>query len=657
MRLALLVAALPLSHAIPRPLADEGTVKVPDMERLGSAYHSRRDDEPQGDLGNTTSPGNFKVVILADSNRDGIVDVEGSTDRGPGKESWSNESGALFLPNIGDSSDRCRKLHGSDTLVKCNDASDDIQRAPKYLAPLRTAPISGLSSSAVGRISVSDPLARKCVRIFRPLPSDQNSTQREPLTPELLKLWSVFGKPKDVEELESGWRIVGEDTTFSAAELAQGLQLGIDARGPRGHLVAEPDADTIRPWDGRVKVQLVVTDREVTSTDSVTLRVAPLVTQNHLQRVTKVFAATNADEAGYRVTLDGVASSAKAVGLKEPIHETSWANGFIQDLFETMYASIPGSSGTTINLPIILPSPMKVFNSLAALSVAEQIRSTDVGMVTDVLPPGSNEETLDAMGNLETIPPYEFDGRSFPAGRIVMGANQTAGRVPLSLPFLQAQEMQDPLLVDTTWLEVQHVDEFLQFLPAETPLKWRVMVSDPIGAVKVLKDAQAAGLGNNSLSSRPSSETESFGTIDELVDTELIQTNEECARRIQGTIEMLKRETGISDSDILRVPVLYFKLDRPAVPSYGDFQVGAVFPNAINGLVMTDSLYVAPKQWGPLDAAGVDVLQHAVEMVYKQAGYHVDFVDDWNYHRRKGDIHCATNVFRELPGSKAAGLE
>ncbi|PQK09900.1 hypothetical protein BB8028_0002g02240 [Beauveria bassiana] len=358
MRLALLVAALPLGHAIPRPLADEGAAEVPGTERLGSAYHPRRDDEPHRAPDCTASQGNVKVVILADSNRDGIVDVEGSTDRGPGKESWSNESGALFLPNIGDSSDRCRKLHEiKDTLVKCNDASDDIQRAPKYLAPLWTVPTPGLNSSAVGRISVSDPLARKCVRIFRRWPSDQKSTQREPPAPESSRWWSIFGKPKKAEELESGWKIVGENTTFSAAELAQGLQLGIDARGPRGHLVAEPDADTIRPWDGRVTVQLVVTDGETTSTDSVMLRVAPLVTQNHLQRVTKVFASTNTDE--YKVTLDGVASSAKSVGLKEPIHELFWITDFIQDLFETMYASIPGPNGSTINLPIILPAPMK----------------------------------------------------------------------------------------------------------------------------------------------------------------------------------------------------------------------------------------------------------------------------------------------------------
>ncbi|KAM3471730.1 hypothetical protein MY8738_009189 [Beauveria namnaoensis] len=444
MHLALLVAALPLGHAIPRLLADEGAAEVPGTGRLGSAYHPRRDDEPHRAPDCTTTQDNVKVVILADSNRDGIVDVEGSTDRGSGKESWSNESGALFLPNIGDSSDRCRKLHEfKDTLVKCNDASDDIQRAPKYLAPLRTVPTPGLNSSAVGRISVSDPLVRKCVRIFRRLPSDQNSTQREPPTSKSLLWSSIFGKPKKPVKLKSGWKIVGEDTTFSAAELAQGLQLGIDARGPRGHLVAEPDTDTMRPWDGRVTVQLVVTDGETTSTDSVMLRVAPLVTQNHLQRVTKVFASTETDK--YNVTLDGVASSAKSVGLKEPIHEMWWITDFIQDLFETMYASIPGPNGLAINLPVILPAPMKSDSFLGPSAVAQQIRSTGVGMVTDVLPPGENEETLDAMGNLETIPPYEFNGRNFSAGRIVMGANQTAGRVPLSLPFLQAQEMQDPL--------------------------------------------------------------------------------------------------------------------------------------------------------------------------------------------------------------------
>ncbi|KAF5120469.1 Protein-arginine deiminase type-3 [Metarhizium anisopliae] len=591
----------------------------------------------------------FKADIRADSNRDGKVDTEGSSDLGEGKETWSEETGALFLPNIGDTLDRCRGLYknqdANSALVKCNDASDDIQLASKYLAPLRTVPISGLSSSAVGRISVSDPLARKCVRIFQQVPETEDPFE------------GIFQKP------DNNWQIVDEKKTFSATELAKGLQLGIDARGPRGHLVAEIDnngnskTDKVHPWDGRVTVQFIVTDGETNSTDSVMLRVAPLVTQSTLQRVTKLFAFRKRDRPELD-TFDGLEASAKKAGIEDPIQETIGITDFIQDLFETMQASIPGPDGTVISLPIILPAPMTSGSSKGAWLVASQIRSTGVGMVTDVQPEGSNEETLDSMGNLETIPPYEFNGKNFSAGRIVMGANETAGRVPLSLPFLQAQEMQDPLLIDTTWLEVQHVDEFLQFLPAKTSKtsrKWRVMVSDPMAALEILQQVQAEGHGNDLFTSRPPTKNRNPFTVDRLLgDGSLAKTNEECARRIQGTLDMLKAETGITEDEIFRVPVLYIRVDEPKIPSNGDFQVGAAYPNAVNGLVLNDSLYVAPKQWGWLNATGTDTMQYAVQKAYEKAGYKVDFVDDWDLHLRKGDIHCATNVFRELPGPMPA---
>ncbi|PHH86929.1 hypothetical protein CDD83_9568 [Cordyceps sp. RAO-2017] len=227
-----------------------------------------------------------------------------------------------------------------------------------------------------------------------------------------------------------------------------------------------------------------------------------------------------------------------------------------------------------------------------------------------------------------------------------MGADKKAGRVPLSVPFLQAQEIQDPLLVDSAWLEVGHVDEFLQFLPAKTPRGWRVMVSDPLAALKLLQGAQADGRGNETHITHGSSNP----TIDWFL-ANSTTVNEECARRIQGAIDLLKRETGITDDEIWGVPVLYKRDFEPRVRSNGDFQVIAAYPNAINGLVLTDSLYVAPKQWGPLDADGTDIMQHAVEMVYEKAGFDVDFVDDWGFHYIKGDIHCVANVFRELPTS------
>ncbi|KAM0739447.1 hypothetical protein ACQRIT_007184 [Beauveria bassiana] len=577
--------------------------------------------------------GTSQVVILADTNRDGKVDIKGTSDLGEGKETWTNESGALFLPNIGDTSDRCRNLHDDKPLLlNCNDASDDVQRAPKYLAPLRTIPIDGLSASAVGRISVSDPIARQSVRIFR-----SNTS------------------PESDEEQADDWTIVDNDMTFSAEELAKGLRLGIDARATRGHLVdatSDSKTDTPRTWDGRVTVDFSVTDGETNSTDSVMLRVAPLLTQNHLQPVTKVF--TFVRDVNMEI-FDGIAAGVKKAGINEPIQEIVGAGNFVQDLFETMYASIPGPDGSVISLPIILPAPINSPTRQALMRVATQIRSTGVGMVADVLAPTSNEETLDSMGNLETIPPYEHNGKKFPAGRIIMGANQTAGRVPRALPLLEAQEMQDPILVDSTWLEVQHVDEFIQFLPAKSPRKWSVMVADPLAAVKILEEAKAEGHGDKPYTSQPKTRRFRPATVNRILEIGVKEVNEECARRIAGTLEMLKRETGISDDEIFRVPVLYSRKDNPSNPSNGDFQVGALYPNAVNGLVLTDSFYLAPKQWGLPNTAVTDTMQQAVEDAYRKAGFNVEFTDDWYYHLRKGDIHCLTNVLREIPGSQAAG--
>ncbi|KAL2369321.1 hypothetical protein RJZ57_006282 [Blastomyces gilchristii] len=110
--------------------------------------------------------------IRADSNRDGRVDLDGDIDI-PHKLNHLDHAGAIFLANIGDTDRRCSKLalNGSppsnEKLAACNDASDNIQRSPQYMAPLRTVPISCLSPSAYGTVSVEDATVRKNVRIFR----------------------------------------------------------------------------------------------------------------------------------------------------------------------------------------------------------------------------------------------------------------------------------------------------------------------------------------------------------------------------------------------------------------------------------------------------------------------------------------------------------
>lgn len=93
----------------------------------------------------------LKAAILADTNRDGKVDVLGDSDIA-GKETWTEQRGALFLANIGDTNGRCSYNITDDTpdmdLDNCHDAFDNVQRNPKFLAPLRTVPDPKLTDAA-----------------------------------------------------------------------------------------------------------------------------------------------------------------------------------------------------------------------------------------------------------------------------------------------------------------------------------------------------------------------------------------------------------------------------------------------------------------------------------------------------------------------------
>lgn len=199
----------------------------------------------------------LKADIRADTNRDGIVDIDGNTDV-HGKESWANDRGAVFLANIGDTNRRCseqasRTPLGNEALAACNDASDNVQRAPHNMGPLRTVPLKKITDSAVGFVSIPNPEQRPFVRIFH--------------------------------QRGDSWAFVQTEFSFSAKELRDGLVLGIDAR------------DTRRPggWDGRITVRFTVQDGDQMSTDEVMLRVAPILTHHHLQHVQQVLSVQEND--------------------------------------------------------------------------------------------------------------------------------------------------------------------------------------------------------------------------------------------------------------------------------------------------------------------------------------------------------------------------
>jgi protein-arginine deiminase len=564
----------------------------------------------------------IKADIRADSNRDGRVDLQGSSDV-ISKTQWTERSGAIFLPNIGDTDRRCSKkaLSGpalsNEKLDKCNDASDNTQRAPQYLAPLKTVPITIVSKNAKGSVTVPDVTQRKFVRIF--------------------------------QKQGKNWVFIDDKHTFSQKELKTGLELGIDARNTRRPKV----------WDGRVTVHFNAQDGDVKSADTVMLRVAPVLTHHHLQKVEQVLAVQgNKTDSPYLVDFTNTLNSiAKAAGLKKDLYlfnasDDIWA----QDFVEPGYASMPGPKGT-VSIRIMIRCPQD--ERVAGRQLFEYYRKAGVGAVQHL---GGKRDEINSGGNIEAIPPYTFKGKSWPAGRVILG-NHGKQRHHI-LPYLEAQESQNPLLLDTAWLSIGHVDEFLQFLPAKNKRGWVAVIDDPLAAIMLLQETRKAGHGflpaisrKNDTSSGPG-DCGGFGcgpipvnspTIAQLLaDKKLMRLNEKCAQRIEGNIKIIKKEVGLTDQDIVRIPALFKNSDF----SDGDdsrLQVAAFFPGVVNNLVLTGyNTCVAPNPWGPV-VEGKDILAETISKKYAKIGMRVKFIDDWNtHHNFGGEVHCGSNSIRDM---------
>ncbi|KAG5657838.1 hypothetical protein KAF25_007871 [Fusarium avenaceum] len=618
----------------------------------------------------------LKVTILADTNRDGKVDNNDIA----GKSSWTTSKGAVFLANIGDTGGRCAKQWGpsgnifdSDEsyLDKCNDAVDNVQRNPTYLAPIKTLPVTGLSASAKGSIQVTDKVAASKVRVF-------------------------VKKSKK-------WVYVPADYAFTAKELASGLELGIDAR------------DVRRPqgWNGNAKIQFTVTDGKAKATDAVAVRVAPVLTHHHGQLAQRIF-STGVNEPGFNDVqqryLDDLKRNVANSGIREPIFYFDNQDIWTQDFFEAGYSSMPGPNGP-ISIRIMIRSVQSSRRS--GRDAFHELRSDKVGAVQH---PG-NGDSIDSTGNLETIPPYTHNGKSYPAGRNIMGAWD--GRKPLMVEFLKAQEVQDPLILDTTWLYVGHVDEFIQFLPAHNKRGWVIMVADPIKGLALMNKAAKDGHGKVKAVSRSRSPEEAKDsylclprqTVEEALKFDRFdEINKKAAQRIEANLDILKRETGITNEDIHRVPSLFYFAEgngwlcpgqKPSTsdeeetssapqkassstgisfknPEQGSHnggpvfkaksiveaatpknslhrrevdtasQVVALYPGSVNGLVMTDSKVLVPNPWGPV-IGSKDIFATAVSQVYANVGYNVTFQDDWFSHfKGQGDVHCGSNSWRAI---------
>lgn len=599
------------------------------------------------------------VDLRADVNRDGRVDVTGTTDTA-GEDTWTPGRGAVFLPNIDDDSKRCPtagpggKPLPDAKLAACNDAADALINGRADLADMarvRAVPMTGLPTTATGSVSV--PAGGRNTRVF--------------------------------VKRATGWAHVTGKTRLTAAELRAGIEFAVES------------TDIVRDskvWDGRAVIRLTVTTPGGPgTTDDITLRVAPLLTHHHLQKAQQVLVTKvpGKDDfaRGQQAFVNGLAKEVKSAGITQPLitfdtYQDIWA----QDFVEPGYVSMTGPDGRRQVIRVMLRSAQP--DREAGRELFEKMRGNGVGVVQVSGVRDSEEWTLNSMGNLETIPPYTHGGRSFPAGRIIMGERKDDGSRPAQAmrTMLASQGFQDPLFLDTSWLHVGHVDEFVQFLPAPgTPRGWKIGIADPEAGLKLLRDAQKAGHGKTRMFSVPDTQERLAPkeTIDQALASKwLVADNTLAAQRIKANLAVLQRETGVTDAEVVRVPALYTRgteqvgergdrmprLSRlgagevpEAVSEYGQqknltrrdgraagpgtVMTSAYVPGAVNGILLGNDRYLAPRQWGPV-IGGKDVFTAAVTAAYTGAGMKVSYIDDWyTYHLGMGEVHCGTNTLRD----------
>ena len=395
------------------------------------------------------------------------------------------------------------------------------------------------------------------------------------------------------------------------------------------------------------------------------MRVAPWMITNHLDTAELVFVARIDDNKVFRDRLRKLVSTAGCALVEQKIdHFDVW----VQDCMEIGVSGHPKKA-----IPVVVQAP----RDRELLVFPPTLLRADRGLHTvGTLSPGS---TFDSSGNLEVTPPVTSrEGKHFPFGRIYFGPGRASRELPFDLldpelkAFLQAQIVQAPIEVDTGWLAVGHVDEFISFVPSKgtsTPFKLilastrrayeivdLLAATNPtakmfVGRTYPVRDPDTrASLGKVSIETTVADFVSAPGDFHPQVKViaaflnfdlgTLRDFNALAQLRIDHVRAVLEKELGLDAADIVELPVFFspypFAVEQ-AVALSGDL---------VNMLVVNGHCII-PDPFGPVVGA-VDQFKKETEDKLRPLGVKVEFVDCWDeYHVGDGEIHCATNTQRK----------
>ncbi|XP_069805218.1 protein-arginine deiminase type-2 [Dendropsophus ebraccatus] len=364
-------------------------------------------------------------------------------------------------------------------------------------------------------------------------------------------------------------------------------------------------------------------------TDVVMFRIAPLIiTPNTLEPI-EVYICSVKDNFMFQKAMQSLVKDGN-YQIKVCFEYVNRGDRWMQDEIEFGYIHAPHKS-----FPVVLDSPRD--GAMKDFPVRELL-GPDFGYVTKHA--ASSEVTsLDSFGNLEVSPPVTAGGKKYPLGRILIGSSfpTSSGRrmTKVVRDFLYAQRVQPPIELFTDWLLVGHVDEFMTFVPAPDQKGFRLLLASPATCFRILQEKKQEGHGDVSIFQ--ALETKRL-TVAKVLSTEtIVHENNYVQHCIDWNRDILKKELGLTEEDIIDIPAL-FKLQQG--------QAVAFFPNMVNMVVLGKELGI-PKPCGPVIKTTCCLEDYVIEQL-KPLELRCTFIEEvTSYHKQLGEVHCGTNVRRK----------
>ncbi|XP_042687515.1 protein-arginine deiminase type-1-like isoform X1 [Centrocercus urophasianus] len=365
-------------------------------------------------------------------------------------------------------------------------------------------------------------------------------------------------------------------------------------------------------------------------TDTVVFRVAPWIMTPNTLAPLEVFVCSVEDNEDFVAAVSALAEEAKCPVTICPLPENR-NDRWIQDEVEFGYVQAPHKM-----FPVVFDSPRD--RGLKDFPV-RSILGPDFGYVAQETP--ENTSSLDSFGNLEVSPPVTVRSKEYPLGRILIGSSfpRFGGRrmAKAVRNFLAAQRVQAPVELFSDWLQVGHVDEFLSFIPAPDRKGFRLLLASPSACYQLLREKQEMGYGEATMFQGLHSVPKP--SINEILGNEALRKFNAFAQScISWNRDILKRELGLAEQDIIDIPQLFQADDQARAMAY--------FPDMVNMLVLGRHLGI-PKPFGPL-VDGQCCLEERVRALLQPLGLSCTFINDFfSYHKLAGEVHCGTNVRRK----------